>query len=147
MAEQSVLRFAGLLRQLRAEARLTQEELAEAASLSPRSVSDLERGINRTARKDTALLLAGALGLAEPVVPVFVAAARGRAPVEEVLTALRGKAPAWSECPYLGLVPFEERDARVFYGRGELVARLVLRMAERLDGTGILLVAGESGVG
>jgi hypothetical protein len=46
--------FAGLLRQLRAEARLTQEELAEAASVSPRSVSDLERGINRTARKDTA---------------------------------------------------------------------------------------------
>jgi DNA-binding XRE family transcriptional regulator len=37
--------FAGLLRQLRAEARLTQEELAEAAGLCPRSVSDLERGI------------------------------------------------------------------------------------------------------
>ena len=66
MAEQHGLGFAGLLRQLRAEARLTQEELAEAASLSPRSVSDLERGINRTARKDTAVLLAGALGLAEP---------------------------------------------------------------------------------
>ena len=63
MAEQPALTFAGLLRQLRAEARLTQEELAEAASLSPRSVSDLERGINRTAHKDTALLLAGALSL------------------------------------------------------------------------------------
>ena len=35
--------------------RLTQEELAEAAGLSPRSVSDLERGIDRTARKDTAV--------------------------------------------------------------------------------------------
>ena len=68
------LSFAGLLRQLRGEARLTQEELAEAASLSPRSVSDLERGINRTARKDTAELLAGALGLAEPARAVFVAA-------------------------------------------------------------------------
>ena len=55
MAEQPALSFAGLLRQLRAEVRLTQEELAEAASLSPRSVSDLERGINRTAHKDTAL--------------------------------------------------------------------------------------------
>ena len=66
MAEQSALEFAGLLRELRAEARLTQEELADAAGLSPRSVSDLERGINRTARKDTAQLLAGALGLAEP---------------------------------------------------------------------------------
>jgi len=147
MPEQNALRFAGLLRQLRAEARLTQEELAEAAGLSPRSVSDLERGINRTARKDTAVLLAGALGLPETVVPSFVAAARGRAPAEEVLAALRGKAPAWSECPYLGLVPFGEQDARVFYGRGELADQLVQRLAERLDRTGILLVAGESGVG
>ena len=91
MAEQLALGFGGLLRQLRAEAGLTQEELAEAASLSPRSVSDLERGINRTARKDTAELLAGALGLAEPARALFVAAARGRAPAEEVLAALRGK--------------------------------------------------------
>jgi transcriptional regulator with XRE-family HTH domain len=89
MAEPPVLDFAGLLRQLRAQAALTQEELAEAAGLSPRSVSDLERGINRTARKDTALLLAGALGLAEPVRPVFVAAARGRGPAGEVLAARR----------------------------------------------------------
>ena len=62
-AEQPGLSFAGLLRQLRAEARLTQEELAEAAGVSPRSVSDLERGINRTAHKDTALLLADGLRL------------------------------------------------------------------------------------
>src|ERR1700721_2652177 len=80
VAEQPGLGFAGLLRQLRAEARLTQEELAEAAGLSPRSVSDLERGIHRTARKDTAGLLAEALGLAGPVRTLFVAAARGRAP-------------------------------------------------------------------
>ena len=159
MTEQSVLEFAGVLRQLRAEAKLTQEELAEAAGLSPRSVSDLERGINRTARKDTAELLAGALGLAGPARAVFVAAARGRAPAAEVLAAVRGQAspaadgPAageslvWSGCPYLGLVPFGERDARVFYGRGELVAQLVQRLAGRLDGTGMLLVAGESGAG
>ena len=92
MAEQPALGFAGLLRQLRAEAGLTQEELAEAAGLSPRSVSDLERGINRTARKDTAELLADALGLAEPVRPLFVAAARGRAPAAEVLAAMAGEA-------------------------------------------------------
>ena len=65
--EEPALTFAELLRQLRAETRLTQEELAEAAGLSPRSVSDLERGINRTARKDTAVLLAEALGLTETV--------------------------------------------------------------------------------
>ena len=91
MAELLVPGFAGLLRELRAEARLTQEELAEAAGLSPRSVSDLERGVNRTARKDTAALLAGALGLAEPVRSLFVAAARGKAPAEKVLAAVQGQ--------------------------------------------------------
>lgn len=85
---QPALSFADLLRRLRAQVRLTQEELAEAARLSPRSVSDLERGINRTARKDTALLLAEALGLAGPVSEVFVEAARGRVPATDVLAAL-----------------------------------------------------------
>jgi predicted ATPase/class 3 adenylate cyclase/transcriptional regulator with XRE-family HTH domain len=87
------LSFAGLLRQLRAEARLTQEELAEAARLSPRSISDLERGINRTARKDTAWLLADALRLDGPVRELFVAAARGKVPAAEVLSARIAQAP------------------------------------------------------
>ena len=59
------------------------------AGLSPRSVSDLERGINRTARRDTAELLAGALGPAEPVGPLFVAAARGRAAEADGYVRLR----------------------------------------------------------
>ena len=157
MAEQPALRFAGLLRQLRGEARLTQEELAEAASLSPRAVSDLERGVNRTARKETAELLAGALGLAGTAHASFVAAARGRAPAADALAAIRGpaaEAPAltparstWEGCPYLGLMPFQEQDAKVFYGRGDLVAQLVRRLAERLGQAGILLVTGESGAG
>jgi tetratricopeptide (TPR) repeat protein/DNA-binding XRE family transcriptional regulator len=71
--------FARLLRKLRTEARLTQEELAEAAGISPRSVSDLERGINRTARKETARLLADALQLTGPGRAEFEAVARGRA--------------------------------------------------------------------
>ncbi len=88
MAEPPVLEFAGLLRQLRTQAGLTQEELAE-AGLSVRSVSDLERGINSTARKDTALLLAGALDLADPVRGLFVAVARGHGPAAVVLAARR----------------------------------------------------------
>jgi transcriptional regulator with XRE-family HTH domain len=55
--------LAVLLRKLRSDAGLTQEELAEAAGLSPRSVSDLERGVNKTARKDTARLLAESVNL------------------------------------------------------------------------------------
>src|SRR5436309_9109057 len=93
MAEQLALGFGGLLRQLRAEARLTQEELAEAASLSPRSVSDLERGISRTAHKETAQLLAGALSLAGPVRALFIAAARGKALATDVLAARQRVTP------------------------------------------------------
>src|SRR5580700_6159756 len=86
-AAHPALSFAELLRQLRAEARLTQEDLAEAAGLSPRAISDLERGIHRTAHKDTARLLADALSLAEPARTLFVAAARGRGLAAEVLAA------------------------------------------------------------
>ena len=87
MAEQPSLSFAELLRRLRAEARLTQEELAKAAGMSPRTVSDLERGIHPTARKDTALLLADALRLTGAAREQFVAAARGRAPAADILAA------------------------------------------------------------
>ena len=88
--QQPALGFAGLLRRLRGEAKLTQEELAQAAGISARSVSDLERGINQTARKDTALLLADALNLAEPARALFIAAARGRVPAQEVLAVMPG---------------------------------------------------------
>jgi predicted ATPase/DNA-binding CsgD family transcriptional regulator/transcriptional regulator with XRE-family HTH domain len=94
--ERPALEFAVLLRQLRSGTRLTQEELAEASGLSPRSISDLERGINRTARKDTAVLLADALGLAEPARALFIGAARGRAPAAGVLAALQRQAQAAS---------------------------------------------------
>jgi predicted ATPase/DNA-binding XRE family transcriptional regulator len=91
--EQAVVTFGELLRRLRIEARLTQEELAEAARLSPGSISDLERGVNRTARKDTAELLADALSLAGPTRTLFLAAARGRGPAQDVLAAREESAP------------------------------------------------------
>jgi transcriptional regulator with XRE-family HTH domain len=80
--------FAWLLRQMRGEARLTQEELAYKAGLSSRAISDLERGISRTARKDTAILLADALAISASARAAFIAVARGRAPVSDVLCAL-----------------------------------------------------------
>ena len=75
--------FGPLLRSARIAAGLTQEELAEAARISVRSVSDLERGINRTARKDTARLLAAALGLSGARRDVFHATALGRIPADQ----------------------------------------------------------------
>ena len=106
MAEQATSGLAGLLLQLRAGAGLTQQELAKAAGVSPRSVSDLERGINRTARHDTAVRLAGALGLAEPVRSLFVAAALGRIQAAQVLAARRGQPPGGSPASAGGLHGF-----------------------------------------
>jgi predicted ATPase/DNA-binding CsgD family transcriptional regulator/transcriptional regulator with XRE-family HTH domain len=134
--------FAGLLRQLRTEARLTQEELAEAARLSPRSVSDLERGIHRTAHKDTAALLAGALGLAEPVRALFVAAARGRAPAAQVLAALRTQARGTSPAAAAGVHGFASALTS-FVGRDGAVREV----AGLLGQYRLVTVAGPGGVG
>jgi transcriptional regulator with XRE-family HTH domain len=136
-----------LLRQLRAEARLTQEELAAAASLSPRSVSDLERGIHRTAQKDTARLLADALGLAEPVRALFVAAARGRGPSAEVLAAAREAAPGAAAAAATRTLP---RDTVSFTGRGRELARLLEALTPKAtDGVvpGIHAIDGMAGIG
>ena len=122
VAGRSGLEFAGLLRQLRTEARLTQEELAEAAGLSPRSVSDLERGIHRTARKDTAALLASALGVVEPARALFVAAARGRVPAAEALAAVRADSPGAATAAATRTLP---RDTANFTGRERELARLL----------------------
>jgi transcriptional regulator with XRE-family HTH domain len=109
-----------LLRQFRTEARLTQEELAEAAGVSPRSVSDLERGINRTARKDTAVLLADAFSLTGQVRELFVAAARGRAPAAEVLAAKSDRTGGGSAAVVTRSLP---RDIGGFAGRAPEMAR------------------------
>src|SRR6516164_5265314 len=139
VTEQSALSFAGLLRQLRAGARLTQEELAAAAGVSVRSVSNLERGINRTAHKDTAVLLAGALGLTGPAAELFVAAARGNIPAARVLAAAEaaGARPgAVTGSPYRGLAVFGEADAGWFFGREAAAGALLERMSRLLAGAG-----------
>ena len=142
------LSFAGLLRQLRAEAGLTQEELAEAAGLSPRSVSDLERGVTRAAHKDTAVLLAGALGLPGPVGELFVAAARGKAPAAEVLVARQeGAAGAFAAAATRAL----PRDIAAFTGRQAELAQLMgtLAAAAAAGGgvVGVCAVDGMAGIG
>jgi transcriptional regulator with XRE-family HTH domain len=93
VAEQRAVSFGGLVRQLRAGAGLTQEELAQAAGLPVRTLSDLERGVTRTAHKDTAGRLAGALGLDGRARELFVLAARGLASSDDVLAAVHGRPP------------------------------------------------------
>jgi len=80
--------FGEMLRRLRREARLTQEDLAETAGISARSVSDLERGINATARNDTARRLADALNLTRERREEFEAAAFGQAPTAAMVRTL-----------------------------------------------------------
>jgi tetratricopeptide (TPR) repeat protein/transcriptional regulator with XRE-family HTH domain len=146
-AAESVVSFAGLLRQFRTEARLTQEELAETAGLSPRSVSDLERGINRTARKDTAVLLADAFSLTGQLRELFVAAARGRAPAAEVLAARPDGKAGGSAAAATRSLP---RDIGGFTGRDPEMARLLGTLADvTADGgaSGICVIDGMAGVG
>jgi tetratricopeptide (TPR) repeat protein/transcriptional regulator with XRE-family HTH domain len=138
------LTFAGLLRQLRAEVRLTQEELAEAAGLSPRSVSDLERGINRTARKESAQLLADALSLTGQSRVLFVAAARGRAQAAEVLAARDGEAARAATAAAVRSLP---RDIGSFTGREPELARLLADVTADGGPVEIYAIDGMAGVG
>jgi transcriptional regulator with XRE-family HTH domain/tetratricopeptide (TPR) repeat protein len=163
LEQSTALSFAGLLRQLRVEARLTQEELAEKASLSPRSISDLERGINRTARKDTALLLAEALELPVVMRAQFVAAARGRIPAEDALCARTQGGPEVTAQPGTGpTAPGEWRDdadasnhvwmnlaaSGSFVGRTKELGLLQEAWSKATAGHRVLaLVAGEPGIG
>jgi tetratricopeptide (TPR) repeat protein/transcriptional regulator with XRE-family HTH domain len=71
--------FGPLLRRVRRAAGLTQEELATAAGLSVRAVSDTERGVSRPYRRTTGLLTE-ALGLAGADRDGFTRAASGAAP-------------------------------------------------------------------
>jgi WD40 repeat protein/DNA-binding SARP family transcriptional activator len=77
-----------------------------------------------------------ALALAPPTAPAAPAAGPGAGP-----TAI-GR-----DSPYQGLSAFQERDAAFFYGREMATEQLLGRMSSQLDGSGLLVVAGASGVG
>ena len=71
--------LAPLLRRQRAAAGLTQEELAERAGVSVRTISDVERGLRTSIYRDTAQRLASALRLREVERARFESVARGSA--------------------------------------------------------------------
>ena len=136
MAEPPV-RFAGMLRQLRAGAALTQEQLAEAAELNPRTISDLERGLATTPHKDTVRLLADALRLGGPARVEFEAAARGHAGPGRARG--RGVAAATRTLP---------RDIASFTGRRHELAELAEAAAAETGGVvSIHAIGGMAGIG
>jgi tetratricopeptide (TPR) repeat protein/transcriptional regulator with XRE-family HTH domain len=136
MAAAHPLSFADLLRRARHAAGLSQQELAERAGLGRTSISELERGLKRAPHKDTVARLADALSLAADARTMFASAARRRH---------QSQRPS---------APFD--SARLAPPRGWVgVPALVGRTAElallgshlTLEGAGLLLLAGEPGIG
>ena len=120
--------FGEVLKHERLAACLTQEELAERASLSARAISDLERGVKHTPRRQTIELLAAALRLSAVGRTALAAAARSR------------RDPAAS----IG-VP---KPAEPLVGRAPELARLEAKLAEAGAGHGgIVVLTGEPGIG
>ena len=120
--------FGEMLRRLRREARLTQEDLAETAGISARSVSDLERGISATARKDTARRLADALNLTREKREEFEAAAFGQVHTAAMVRTL-------------------PREPVSFTGRDEELEQLVGAAAGARGVVEIHAIGGMAGVG
>jgi predicted ATPase/DNA-binding XRE family transcriptional regulator len=75
--------LAVLIRRRRHAASLTQEELAQKAGISLRTISDIERGLRRFVYRDTAERLAEALQVTTAERDAFVAVARGRVKADE----------------------------------------------------------------
>jgi predicted ATPase/transcriptional regulator with XRE-family HTH domain len=80
MARDAGEQFGDLLRRYRTVAELTQEDLAERAAISARTVSDIERGLRSSVYRDTARRLADAFNLEGPDREAFEQAARRGAP-------------------------------------------------------------------
>src|SRR5262249_43600142 len=112
--------FNSLLRSLRISAGFTQEDLAETARLSPRTISDLERGISRGARPQTARLLAAALDLRGLQRSQFLAAAAGRGGAD-----MPTAEPGWPVISAAASTRALPADVRGFTGRASEVGRLM----------------------
>ena len=156
MSQQPAIEYAGLLRQLRAEAGLTQEELAAAAGVSPRTVSDLERAINRTPRKATAELLADALQLTGDKRALFMTAPR-KMPASQASQAEQAAAPGTATADGSGLdgdadasnvVWIESAVTAAFVDREEELGVLREAWSSAKAGHRVLtLIGGEPGIG
>ena len=159
--------FGDLLRHYRRDRSLTQEELAEQATVSVRAISDLERGLKHRPRKDTVQLLADALHLSDDERNSFQLAARALNPSHSRTERLEFPASAPSLLPaghdamhlpdreetetnqtlpiggFLGALPDGPLVARI----DEMIAMLgTVEAVERRQGR-LMLVAGEAGIG
>jgi transcriptional regulator with XRE-family HTH domain len=130
--------FAGLLRAFRVAAGLSQEELAERARLSRRTISDLERGVTVAPYRDTVALLVDALGLA----------ASDRAELEDAVDRSRSSPAADQEPGRPHADPLLATKLAIPSARGALVPRprLMERLRAGLQGP-LTLVSAPAGSG
>jgi predicted ATPase/transcriptional regulator with XRE-family HTH domain len=130
--------LASLLRRYRASAGLTQEELAERAGISARTISDVERGLRWSIYADTADRLAAALQLHSGERAGFVALARGRR--HHLLDGVASRGPGiW---PTAGTTPLQ---ATRLLGRER---ELILLLAALKDpDQRLLTLTGSGGIG
>ncbi len=124
--------FGALLKRYRLAAGLSQEALAARASLSARTISDLERGVHGTPRTDTLELLTGALSLSAQQRTLLLASAR-----PEIADFV--DVPARSPSPIFPLPPTR------LIGREQERSRALL-LLHRTE-TRLLTLMGPSGVG
>jgi predicted ATPase/DNA-binding XRE family transcriptional regulator/Tfp pilus assembly protein PilF len=132
------LAFSDVLRRLRRAAGLSQEALAERATISWRTISDLERGIKRRPQQETFRLLADALELSAQDRVLLESAARG--PRKGVpLASLAAPAPHPTPTHHLP-VPLTPLVGRTH----EIAAACAL---VRRDDLRLLTITGPGGVG
>jgi transcriptional regulator with XRE-family HTH domain len=139
--------FGEVLRRLRASAGLTQEEVAERAGVSARSIGDIERGVSRVPQKQTVSLLADALKLTGEARVAFEVSARSRGGggtvvlIAETLRPPDAIGPALSaeECGRL----FDELIARGKTGGASMRGQGVLRerVLQRAGGVPFFVVS------
>jgi predicted ATPase/transcriptional regulator with XRE-family HTH domain len=136
--------FGDLLRKRRRAAGLTQEQLAERAGVSPRSISEMERGGAHLPRRDTVGLLARALGLAGPEREAFEGLVeRIRRPRPRLGRATIDRAPPSTEHGFDRARHNLPRSLSSFVGREQELTEL----AQLLPTTPLLTLVGAGGVG
>ncbi|HET7245729.1 MAG TPA: tetratricopeptide repeat protein [Streptosporangiaceae bacterium] len=138
--------FGSHLRAFRRAAGLSQQELAERAGLSVRTIGNLERGTSKWPYRDSLHRLADALGLRDEARAGFIAAA-GRRLAPEAVPASTGPGGARQGGRARVVAAYLPATLPVFVGRHDQLATLS-RVLQQPGGTAVITaIGGTAGVG